>query len=313
MAAPDTADGRPTGFSIGPHRFPSPPLEPGLYPVATPIGNLGDMSLRGLEVLGGADLIVCEDTRVTRTLLERYGITRPLAAYHEHNAGRERPRLLAMLAGDMRIALVSDAGTPLVSDPGYKLVEEALAQGSRVIPVPGPSAILAALVAAGLPTDTFLFLGFPPPKQAARRSRLAAFATVPATLVLYEAPHRAAETLEDMAAVLGPDRPGALCRELTKRFEEVRRGSLADLARGALSVPPRGEVVLLAGPPGEQAADADDLDALLRAALAGAGPGQAAAEVARATGRPRREVYARALELKALVEAAAIDDADGAG
>ncbi|HUG61635.1 MAG TPA: 16S rRNA (cytidine(1402)-2'-O)-methyltransferase [Methylomirabilota bacterium] len=298
-------EGKPIGYSIASHRFPAPALEPGLYPVATPIGNLGDVTLRALEVLGGADLIVCEDTRVTRTLLDRYAITRPLTAYHDHNAGRERPRLLAMLAGGMKIALVSDAGTPLVSDPGYKLVEEALAQGTRVIPIPGPSAILAALVAAGLPTDAFLFLGFLPPKSAARRARLAAFATVPATLVFYEAPHRAAETLADMAAVLGPDRMGALARELTKRFEEVRRGALADLAAGAAETPPRGEVVLLAGPPGEIAADADDLDALLRAALAGAGPGQAAAEVAKATGRLRREVYARALELKPAVDAAA--------
>ncbi len=176
-------------YTIDGRVFDARPVEPGLYPVATPIGNLGDMTLRALEVLASADLVVCEDTRVTRTLFDRYGLTKPLAAYHEHNAARERPRLLAMLRGGMTVALVSDAGTPLVSDPGYKLVEEALAEGVKVIPIPGPSAILAALVAAGLPTDAFLFLGFLPPKTAGRRARLAAFAEVPATLVLYEAPH----------------------------------------------------------------------------------------------------------------------------
>lgn len=298
MAASDKS-APAASFSIDGTVFPARPLEPGLYPVATPIGNLGDVSLRALEVLAAADLVVCEDTRVTRTLFDRYGISRTLAAYHDHNAARERPRLLAMLKGGMTVALVSDAGTPLVSDPGYKLVEEALAEGVKVIPIPGPSAILAALVAAGLPTDAFLFLGFLPPKTAGRRTRLTAFADVPATLVLYEAPHRAAETLADMAAVLGGDRPGALARELTKKFEEIRRGTLAELAAGALADPPRGEIVLLAGPPPERVAAEDDVDALLLAALRTAGPGQAAAEVAAATGRPRKEVYARALALKA--------------
>jgi 16S rRNA (cytidine1402-2'-O)-methyltransferase len=303
MAAPDQPATASTGYTIDGHAFRSRPLEPGLYPVATPIGNLGDVTLRALEVLAGADLVVCEDTRVTRTLLDRYGIEKPMAPYHEHNAARERPRLMAMLAGGMTLALVSDAGTPLVSDPGYKLVEEAIEAGVKVIPIPGPSAIMAALVAAGLPTDAFLFLGFLPPKTAGRRTRLAAFAEVPATLVAYEAPHRAAETLADMAEVLGPDRPAALARELTKRFEEVRRGTLAELAAGALADPPRGEIVLLAGPPAERVAAADDVDALLRAALETTGPGQAAAEVAKATGRARKEVYARALALKALSDA----------
>jgi 16S rRNA (cytidine1402-2'-O)-methyltransferase len=287
---------RPTGYAIGATRFPSPPLEPGLYPVATPIGNLGDVGIRALEVLGGADLVVCEDTRVTRTLLDRYGITRPLAAYHEHNAARERPRLLAMLAGGMTVALVSDAGTPLVSDPGYKLVEEALAAGVRVIPVPGPSAILAALVAAGLPTDTFVFLGFPPPKSAGRRTRLAAFASVPATLVLNEAPHRTAETLADMAAILGPGRKGALARELTKRFEEVRRGTLGTLAEEAAREPPRGEVVLVIDRD-RAAPDAEDMERLLRAAMATMTVKDAAAQVAEMLSLPRRQVYQAALAL----------------
>lgn len=299
-----------TTYAIDGTVFRAKPIAPGLYPVATPIGNLSDMSLRALEVLANADLVVCEDTRVTRTLLDRYALKKPTAAYHEHNAARERPRLLAMLKGDMTLALVSDAGTPLVSDPGYKLVEEAIEAGVPVVPVPGPSAILAALVAAGLPTDTFAFLGFLPPKTAARRTRLSAFAAVPATLVLYEAPHRAAETLSDMADVLGADRPGALARELTKRFEEVRRGTLGELAAGARSDPPRGEIVLLAGPPMEKPSTGDDLDALLLAALATSGPGQAAAEIAKATGHPRREVYQRALALRAGLDAAGASEAE---
>lgn len=292
-----------TGYSIDGTAFAGKPVEPGLYPVATPIGNLSDISLRALDVLAGADLIVCEDSRVTAVLLDRYGIRKPLAIYHEHNAARERPRLLAMLRGGMRLALVSDAGTPLISDPGYKLVEEALTEGIRVIPIPGASAILSALVAAGLPTDTFLFLGFLPHKAGARRNRLADFRTVPATLVTYESPHRAAETLADMAEVLGGDRPAALCRELTKRFEEVRRGTLSELAAGAEADPPRGEIVLVVGAPlGDQAGEAD-MEALLAAALESKGAGQAAAEVAKATGRPRKEVYALALKLKAVIDA----------
>ncbi|SON53627.1 Ribosomal RNA small subunit methyltransferase I [Hartmannibacter diazotrophicus] len=277
------------------------PLEPGLYPVATPIGNLADISLRALEVLAGADLIACEDTRVSRVLLDRYGIHRPLVAYHEHNAARERPRLTAAMTLGKAVALISDAGTPLISDPGYKLVEATLEEGHKVVPIPGPSAILTAIVASGLPTDCFLFGGFLPSRQTARRQRLAEFAQLGATLVFYESPHRAAETLADMADVLGADRPGALARELTKRFEEVRRGPLKDLAEGAQATPPRGEIVLLAGPyvPGE--ASEDDLDALLIDALSQMPMGKAAAEIAKVTGRPRKEVYARAQTLKALV------------
>lgn len=296
-----------TGYAIDGTAFPGKPVEPGLYPVATPIGNLSDMSLRALDVLAGADLIVCEDSRVTAVLLDRYGIRKPLAIYHEHNAVRERPRLLAMLRGGMRLALVSDAGTPLISDPGYKLVEEAIAEGIKVIPIPGASAILSALVAAGLPTDTFLFLGFLPHKAGARRNRLGEFRAVPATLVVYESPHRAAETLTDMAEVLG-NRPAALCRELTKRFEEVRRGTLLELAAGAEADPPRGEIVLVIGAPlGEEAGEAD-IEALLSAALETKGAGQAAAEVAKATGRQRKEVYALALKLKAVMDAGGGDD-----
>ncbi len=299
-----------TGYSIDGAAFAGKPVEPGLYPVATPIGNLADISLRALDVLAGADLIVCEDSRVTAVLLDRYGIRKPLAIYHEHNAPRERPRLLAMLRGGMRLALVSDAGTPLISDPGYKLVEEALAEGIKVIPIPGASAILSALVAAGLPTDTFLFLGFLPHKAGARRNRLGDFRAVPTTLVIYESPHRAAETLVDMAEVLGADRPAALCRELTKRFEEVRRGTLAELAAGAEADPPRGEIVLVVGAPMGEEAGEDDIEALLSAALETKGAGQAAAEVAKATGRPRKEVYALALKLKAVLDTGGNSDGD---
>ncbi|MBH0237405.1 16S rRNA (cytidine(1402)-2'-O)-methyltransferase [Methylobrevis albus] len=300
-------------YAIDGRDFTARPIEPALYPVATPIGNLGDVGLRALEVLAAADVIACEDTRVTRVLLDRYGIRRPLVAYHEHNAARERPRLLATLAEGKAVALVSDAGTPLISDPGYKLVEEALDLGHKVIPIPGPSALLAAIVAAGLPTDCFLFGGFLPPRSGQRRTRLAGFADLPATLVFYESPHRAAEALADMADVLGPDRPGALARELTKRFEEVRRGPLAALATGATDDPPRGEIVLLAGPAPERGTDADDLDALLIDALGRMSAGRAAAEVAATTGQPRRLVYARAQALKPLARpggAAAVEAAD---
>ncbi|WP_237154269.1 16S rRNA (cytidine(1402)-2'-O)-methyltransferase [Oryzibacter oryziterrae] len=293
----------PQSYSIAGTTYPAKTIEPGLYAVATPIGNLGDITLRALEVLAAADLVVCEDTRVSRVLLDRYGISRPLAAYHEHNAARERPRLMAMLKGGMRLALISDAGTPLVSDPGYKLVDEALAEGVKVIPIPGPSALITALTGAGLPTDAFVFLGFLPPKAQSRRVKLSAFAEVPATLITYESPHRVAETLADMATVLGADRQGVVARELTKHFEEFRRGTLAELAAGALADPPRGEIVLLAGPPPERVADADDIEALLKAALATTGPGQAAAEIAKATGRPRKELYTLALRLKAVMDA----------
>ncbi len=303
---------RSPGYSIDGAHFPAPTLAPGLYPVATPIGNLADVGLRALQVLAAADLIACEDTRVSRVLLDRYGIRRPLVAYHEHNAARERPRLLAALTLGKAVALISDAGTPLISDPGYKLVEEALADGHAVTPIPGASALLAALLASGLPTDAFLFAGFLPSKSGQRRQKLGRFADLPATLVFYESPHRAAETLADMAAVLGADRPGALARELTKRFEEVRRGTLAELAASARDQPPRGEVVLLAGPPIDKAAGGDDLDAMLLDALATMPMGRAAGEVARATGRSRKEVYARAQTLKAVAGAAPSGEADGA-
>jgi 16S rRNA (cytidine1402-2'-O)-methyltransferase len=227
-------------------------LPGGLHLVATPIGNLGDITLRALATLARADLIYCEDTRHSGTLLAHFAIAQPTRPYHEHNAQRERPRILAELAAGKAVALVSDAGTPLISDPGYKLVREAVAAGHRVVSLPGPSAPLAALASAGLPTDTFLFAGFLPAKAGARRARLAELAAVPATLVLFEAPQRLGDSLSDMAEVLGA-RDAAVARELTKLHEEVQRGTPADLAEWAAETRPKGEMVVLVGPPLPQA------------------------------------------------------------
>lgn len=274
-------------------------IAPGLHVVATPIGNLRDISLRALATLAAADAVIAEDTRVTKTLLAHYGIATPLIAYHEHNAHVVRPQLLARLAGGASLALVSDAGTPLVSDPGFKLVTEAVAAGVAVTSVPGASAVLAALVVAGLPTDRFFFEGFLPPRSAARRARLAELAAIPGTLVFFESARRIAETLEDCAAVLGA-REAAVARELTKHFENVRRGPLDQLAREIADGDPlRGEIVLLVGPPAEDAAEISEasLDERLRAAMAANSVKDAAAIVAGETGQPRRRVYARALQL----------------
>ncbi len=275
-------------------------LAPGLHVVATPIGNLRDISLRALSTLAAADAILAEDTRVTKTLLAHYGISTPLLPYHEHNAAEMRPRVLAKLREGQALALVSDAGTPLVSDPGYKLVEEAAREGFGVTTLPGPSAVLAALVVAALPTDRFFFEGFLPPRTAARRARLKALETIPGTLVLFESPRRLAEMLADAAAMLGA-RPAAVARELTKLHETVRRGTLPDLAAlYAAGEPALGEIVVLIGPPAEgaEAAGAGDLiDAKLKAALGSLALKEAVAQVAAETGQPRRKVYARALEL----------------
>jgi 16S rRNA (cytidine1402-2'-O)-methyltransferase len=274
-------------------------LAPGLYVTATPIGNLSDVTLRALSVLASADLVLCEDTRVTRRLLDRYGLSPKLLAYHEHNAGSVRPRVLAKLSEDASVALVSDAGTPLVSDPGYKLVEAAIEAGHRIFPVPGASAALAALVAAGLPTDRFFFEGFLPPKSGQRKNRIAELAGIPATLVLYETGPRLGASLADLAAGLG-NRVAAVCRELTKTFEEVRRGTLGDLAAHyEIAGEPKGEIVVVVAPPGEAdaAIAADALDDQLKAALKSMSVKDAADTVAEATGMKRRAVYQRALEL----------------
>jgi 16S rRNA (cytidine1402-2'-O)-methyltransferase len=267
--------------------------------VATPIGNAQDITLRALEALREADVIACEDTRVTARLLAIHRIERPLIAYHEHNAARMRPAILERLAKGESVALVSDAGTPLVSDPGYKLVRAAIDAGAAVTALPGPSSVLTALLLSGLPSDRFLFAGFLPSKAGARREALQELARVPATLVLFESANRRAESLADMAEVLGP-RPAAMARELTKHFEEVRRDSLPALAAHYREAgPPKGEVVVVIGPPDRAAEAVDDaaLDAALADALRQMSVRDAAAAVATATGRSRREVYARALAL----------------
>ena len=285
-------------FRVNAAEFPAPRISPGLHVVATPIGNLGDVTLRALETLAAADVIACEDTRVTRILTDRYRIRTPLLSYNDHNAAERRPHLLALLDEGKAVVLVSDAGTPLVSDPGYKLVTEVLANGHRVVPIPGASAMLAALVASGLPSDAFLFAGFLAPKSEARRRRIEELARVPATLIFYESPHRLADCLADLAAVLGDSRPAVVARELTKHFEEVVRGDLATLARDFAARTVKGEVVVLVGPPGEEAASEIDVDAMLRAALARQAPGKAVAEVARLTGADRKALYERAMALK---------------
>jgi 16S rRNA (cytidine1402-2'-O)-methyltransferase len=273
------------------------PLAPGLYLVATPIGNLRDITLRALDVLAAADLVLAEDTRVSGKLLAAYGIKAKLERYDEHAAERARPRVLAALADGKRVALVSDAGTPLVSDPGYRLVGEAIAQGSAVYPIPGASALLAGLTIAGLPTDRFLFAGFPPPRSAGRRSFFEELAPVRATLIFYEGGSRLAASLADMAAVFGP-RPAAVARELTKLYETAVRGPLDALAADPQFAAPKGEIVVLVGPGEAAAATTADADQALAEALARLSPADAASEVAKALGLNRRELYRRALDLK---------------
>ena len=278
----------------------APAAAPGLHVVATPIGNLGDMTLRALWVLAGVDVVLAEDTRVSRVLLSHYGLDTPLLPYHEHNAASMRPQILARLARGESLALISDAGTPLVSDPGYKLVGDVVAAGHPVTALPGASAVMAALVLGGLPTDRFFFEGFLPEKSGARRTRLADLAAVPGTLVFFESARRLSDALVDIAAVLGP-RQTAVARELTKKFETVRRGSATALAVAfAEEGPPRGEVVILVDRPDAGApASADTLDMKLSAALDHLSVKDAAAVVAGETGLPRREVYGRAVALAA--------------
>jgi 16S rRNA (cytidine1402-2'-O)-methyltransferase len=289
-------------------------LAPGLHIIATPIGNLGDITLRALAALAGADLIACEDTRVTRKLLDRYGIATPLTPYHEHNAAKARPLLLRRLAGGAAIALVSDAGTPLISDPGFKLVRAATQAGHPVTALPGASALLAGLTVAGLPTDQFFFAGFLPPKEAARRARIAELGRIPATLVVFETGPRVAAALAELAAGLGQKREAALCRELTKLHEEVLRGDLETLARNCAHSELRGEIVLVIAPPPEPAAaSVAETETLLRAALLRVSLKDAVGEVAEATGLPRREIYQRALALaKEASKEAAKDGKQGA-
>jgi len=294
----EATDAAPRGFSIDAHRLAVPKPAAGLYLVATPIGNLGDITLRALQILAGVDVIACEDTRITRRLTERYDISAQLKQYHEHNAEAARPRILEALAAGGSIALVSDAGTPLISDPGYKLVREVCAAGHAVYALPGPSSVLAALSVAALPTDRFFFEGFLPSKSAARRSRLTELARIDATLVMFESGNRVQDTLAELAEIMGT-REAAICRELTKLHEEISRARLDELAREADTLETRGEFVLVIAPPAADAdvLTADALDGLLRAQLATHSVKDAVAHAVALSGRPRREVYARALEL----------------
>jgi len=287
------------GYFVRGQFFPAPALAPGLYIVATPIGNLSDISIRALDTLAGADLVACEDTRVTRKLLTRYGIETRVSSYHEHSGPAAHRRLLGTLAEGRSVALVSDAGTPLISDPGVQLIADAAAAGHSVVPIPGPAAAVVALSAAGLPTDAVLFLGFLPAKSGARRKRLAEFAAVPATLVFFESPNRIGALLADAAAELGEERPAAICRELTKLHETFDRGTLAGLAARYEDAAVKGEIVLVIAPPGEaEAPAAADVEERLGAALRSMSVKEAAATVAEATGLPRRMLYQKALALK---------------
>ncbi|WP_135468789.1 16S rRNA (cytidine(1402)-2'-O)-methyltransferase [Crenalkalicoccus roseus] len=281
----------------------SPAASPGLTLVATPIGNLGDLSPRALAALRGADAVLCEDTRVTGALLARHGISATLLPLHEHNEDDQIPRVLERLRAGQRLALASDAGTPLVSDPGYRLVRAVIAAGLPLGAIPGPSAAVMALTLSGLPPHPFLFAGFLPARAGPRAAELARLraaerAGLSATLVFYESPHRLGEALAAMAGALGGDRPAAVARELTKRFEEVRRASLAELAAHYAAAEARGEVVVVVGPAPEERTGEAELDRRLGEALAaGMSLRDAAAAVAAATGLPRRQVYARALEI----------------
>jgi 16S rRNA (cytidine1402-2'-O)-methyltransferase len=297
-------DGGAVGGDPGGHGDPGDwnprhALAPGLHLVATPIGNLGDITLRALWVLRNVDRILCEDTRITTRLLARYGINKPLDPYHDHNADRVRPAILEALRRGDTLALVSDAGTPLVSDPGFKLVRAALAEDLPVTAAPGPSAALSALVLSGLPPDVFLFAGFLPPRSSARRRALANWSDLAATLIFFEGPSRLAAALADMAEILG-DRSAAIARELTKRHEELRRGSLGGLAEHYRTAgPPRGEAVIVVGPPETAAPVAEgDVETRLRALLAGHSLRDAVALVAAETGIARRVLYERALALQ---------------
>jgi 16S rRNA (cytidine1402-2'-O)-methyltransferase len=281
------------------------PIEPALHLVATPIGAARDITLRALDVLGGADLLLAEDTRNLRRLLEIHGVRlagRPLWAYHDHNGAAVRPKVLEWLGQGRSVALVSDAGTPLVADPGFPLVRAAVAAGYRVRAAPGASALLAALSVAALPTDRFAFLGFPPTGGTGRARIVAEALALQMTTVLYESPRRIHRLLEDLVQSGGGERPAALCRELTKRFEEVRRGTVAEILAGLAGQEPRGEIVLVLGAAPDAEPSGDDLDAALVAALAGDSLRAAVDLVAQRLGLPRRVVYQRALALQAAPE-----------
>ncbi|WP_208436119.1 16S rRNA (cytidine(1402)-2'-O)-methyltransferase [Bartonella phoceensis] len=288
-------------YFIGAHAYSAPFIEPALYLVATPIGNLADITLRALQVLAGVDILACEDTRVTRVLLERYGITKNPFLYHEYNAQKAGPKLLAALAENKSVALVSDAGTPLISDPGFRLVEEARKAGYKTVPIPGASALLAALVATGLPTDSFFFAGFLSARKAQRQKRLEQLKAIPATLIFYESPHRLIETLQDMVSLFSADRPAAICRELTKKFETVDVAYLGDLLENyKKQAHIRGEIVVLVGEgfSSLQVMSDQEIDAMLLELAYTHSAAQAAALVAKKTGLKKQELFRRLNFLK---------------
>jgi 16S rRNA (cytidine1402-2'-O)-methyltransferase len=306
MHSDDEEDWATTPHNAGPlcdrvtddlRRQLSADLPAGLYIVATPIGNLADITLRALATLARADVIYCEDTRHSRHLLAHFGISRPLRPYHEHNADEQRPRILADLARQSRIALISDAGTPLISDPGYKLVRDCIAQGHAVTAMPGASAILTSLAVAGLPTDAFMFAGFLPSRTGARQSRISELAAIPATLVFFEAPTRLVETLGDLAGGLG-DRPAVVARELTKLHEEVARGSLSSLEAAYSDTPPKGEIVILVAAPEEQDVSDDEITGALAQALENMSLRDAAKVVADRFAVPKARVYDLGLKIR---------------
>lgn len=288
-------------YIIGGNSYYAAPLECALYLVATPIGNLGDITLRALETLAAVDILACEDTRVTRVLLERYAIRQKPTAYHEHNAANAGPALINSLTEGRSVALVSDAGTPLVSDPGFRLVNEARDAGIKVIPIPGASALLAAVVASGLPTDSFFFYGFLPPKKGARQKCLQSLKILNTTLIFYESPHRVAETLVDIASIFGQDRPATLARELTKTFETVDTATLGALcSKYNGETRPRGEIVLVVAPPGDETntLSDDDIDHMLLELATTMPAAKAAQEAAQLTGRKKQELYQRLMAIK---------------
>ncbi|MEO0543044.1 MAG: 16S rRNA (cytidine(1402)-2'-O)-methyltransferase [Pseudomonadota bacterium] len=287
-------------YQLGEHGFTAPPLAPGLYIVATPIGNLRDITVRALETLSACDVLACEDTRMTRRLLERYAINKKPIAYHEHNAEKAGADILAALQAGKSVALVSDAGTPLISDPGYRLVHAARESQFDVFPIPGPSAFVAALSVSGLPTDDFRFCGFLPTKEKARADRLTELSEVPSTLIFYESPARLVKTLTAMGELMGDDRTIVVARELTKRFETIVRGSALDLVAHFEASPARGEIVILVEPaePSRRAYSDADIDTLLLGLVREMPASKAAKAAAEQTGLAKADLYQRILGLK---------------
>ena len=289
-------------YIIGANAYEAPALEPALYLVATPIGNLGDITLRAIETIAAADVLACEDTRVTRILLDRYGIHQKPIVYQEHNVEEAGKKLLGALEDNQSVALVSDAGMPLISDPGFRLVAEAREKNIKIVPVPGASAALTALIATGLPTDSFFFSGFLPTKSMQRKARLEELGSIPASLIFYESPHRVSTTLADMVDVFGKDRRGAICREMTKKFETVDVAPLSELhERYNDSEKIRGEIVIIVEPPSKQQEkfDTEEIDKLLVELAKDFSAAKAAAEAAKMTGHKKTELYKRLLSLKA--------------